>query len=214
MTADIKVARSPKPKKSEGIKVQPALDHYWSQKDYPYLAISLYNLIPSCYLCNSIIKRDHKLSYSEHIHPYSHSLHKKVFFDVKIKNIKAFLSDPNEFEIEIKQKNHKDAQRGINSAEFFGLKDLFNQHKDYVAEILLKKQAYTKDWLATVKSLTKLNITLEDAMRVYYGNYLKEEDIDKRPLSKLTIDIIFGKSGTPSTNGGGGGILTPSSINS
>lgn len=38
-------------------RMRPALDHFYPESKYPYLAISLYNLIPSCYQCNSSIKR-------------------------------------------------------------------------------------------------------------------------------------------------------------
>lgn len=37
-------------------RMRPALDHFYPESKYPYLAISLYNLIPSCYQCNSSIK--------------------------------------------------------------------------------------------------------------------------------------------------------------
>lgn len=37
------------------------LDHYYAKKNYPYLALSLYNLIPSCYTCNTKLKRDRRL---------------------------------------------------------------------------------------------------------------------------------------------------------
>ena len=33
-------------------RVRPQFDHYFPKKDYPYLALSLYNLIPSCSICN------------------------------------------------------------------------------------------------------------------------------------------------------------------
>ena len=33
------------------------LDHFIDKGTYPYLALSLYNLVPSCYTCNSKIKR-------------------------------------------------------------------------------------------------------------------------------------------------------------
>lgn len=37
-------------------RMRPALDHFYPASKYPYLAISLYNLIPSCHQCNSSIK--------------------------------------------------------------------------------------------------------------------------------------------------------------
>lgn len=40
----------------DALKMRPALDHFFPRSIYPYLGICLYNLIPSCYQCNSSIK--------------------------------------------------------------------------------------------------------------------------------------------------------------
>jgi len=37
-------------------RIRPPLDHFLPKSIYPYLAVSLYNLIPSCTQCNSSIK--------------------------------------------------------------------------------------------------------------------------------------------------------------
>jgi hypothetical protein len=191
MKADINVTRKA-PEDAETttkeITVKPALDHYWSKSDYPYLAISLYNLIPSCNLCNSIIKRDYELEFDKHIHPYSHSFHKKASFFIEPTDGKAFNHDPDSFKIKLKEKDFPNSSRAAKSAEFFGLEDLYNQHKDYVAEIIVKAQQYNPDWLSQ-KLRQELLILDDDALRYYFGNYLNEKGINKRPLSKLTIDI-------------------------
>lgn len=43
------------PKKLE---MRPPLDHFLPKSIYPYLAVSLHNLVPSCHQCNSSIKGD------------------------------------------------------------------------------------------------------------------------------------------------------------
>jgi hypothetical protein len=40
-------------------QMRPALDHFYPESLYPFLAISLYNLVPSCHQCNSSIKSNH-----------------------------------------------------------------------------------------------------------------------------------------------------------
>jgi hypothetical protein len=191
MKRDIKV--KPDPNNSNETKtINPALDHYFSKADYPFFALSLYNLIPSCNLCNSIIKRTHELQLQYHIHPYLHSFHKKIKFVVVPENIDAFNYSPDDFSIEVQEKYHPNSNKAKEYANFFGLESLYNNHKDYAAEILVKKQAYNDDWLAGVNSIKGLNLTPDTAERYYYGNYLKEEDINKRPLSKLTIDLLDG----------------------
>lgn len=41
-----------------GFMMRPPLDHFYPRSLYPYLAVSAFNLIPSCVQCNSSVKRD------------------------------------------------------------------------------------------------------------------------------------------------------------
>lgn len=50
--------------------LRPTLDHFYPKKEYPYLALSLYNLIPSCYPCNSSLKGKVDFYKKAHLHPY------------------------------------------------------------------------------------------------------------------------------------------------
>ncbi|HFE9651823.1 hypothetical protein SJZ98_04595 [Acinetobacter baumannii] len=46
---------------------RPAIDHYFPQSKYPFLALSLYNFIPSGNRCNSNFKKAHLME--NHFHP-------------------------------------------------------------------------------------------------------------------------------------------------
>lgn len=50
--------------------LRPTLDHFYPKHKYPYLALSLYNLIPSCHPCNSSLKGQKDFYKKEHLHPY------------------------------------------------------------------------------------------------------------------------------------------------
>ena len=50
------------------------LDHFFSQVRYPYLSLSFFNLIPSCYHCNSVLKGTTNLHTNTHINPYDNSV--------------------------------------------------------------------------------------------------------------------------------------------
>lgn len=50
--------------------LRPTLDHYYPKHKYPYLALSLYNLIPSCHPCNSSLKGKIDFFKKQHLHPY------------------------------------------------------------------------------------------------------------------------------------------------
>ena len=46
------------------------LDHFYPKSGYPYLALSFYNHIPSCKVCNQTYKGSKDFSISTHIHPF------------------------------------------------------------------------------------------------------------------------------------------------
>lgn len=46
------------------------IDHFYSKKRHPYLALSFYNHIPSCKQCNQSFKANTEFSLTTHIHPY------------------------------------------------------------------------------------------------------------------------------------------------
>ena len=50
-------------KKTKGGAIRPSLDHFFIQKEFPFLALNLWNLIPSCDYCNSKVKHDKEESF-------------------------------------------------------------------------------------------------------------------------------------------------------
>jgi hypothetical protein len=48
---------------------RPTLDHFYTKSKYPYLALSLFNLVPSCYVCNSSLKGETDFYSEPHLHP-------------------------------------------------------------------------------------------------------------------------------------------------
>lgn len=49
---------------------RPQLDHYYCRSKFPFLALSLYNLVPSCVDCNSTLKADKNFLSFPHLHPF------------------------------------------------------------------------------------------------------------------------------------------------
>ena len=72
-----------------------------------------------------------------------------------------------------------------------GIKEIYNEHRDYVKEILDKIQAYNPvTYGAIKKDFQGIVHTEAELERIVWGNYIKEEDVGKRPFSKLTTDIL------------------------
>jgi len=158
------------------------LDHYFPKTLYPYLALNIYNLVPSCHTCNHKKNKSNKM----HLHPFFDDINKEIKFSLKLKNINFYYLTTG-FNIEI-QTNSEKAQ---NHKDVFNLESLYNEHKDIILELIQKKYMYDESYLdeLTRKYEGILFKNKEDLMRLISGGYICEDEINKRPLSKLIKDI-------------------------
>lgn len=172
-------------KKGSTIKTRPEFDHFYSKSKYPLLALSFYNLVPCCHTCNHV-KKENRIK----VHPYFDAVNTK--FEIQSKNSildnnRLLLLNPTQFKINVVNTSQED----LENIKVFGLKELYNQHKDYVREIMDKTQAYDSHAReALVNSFQGAGNTPEQVYHFVWGQYLTTEEHEKRPLSKLTKDIL------------------------
>ncbi|WP_238861109.1 hypothetical protein [Clostridium sp. YIM B02569] len=172
------------------------LDHYYSQSKYPFLALSIYNFIPSCAICNRNFKND---SDKEVMYPYD-----ECFDDEDVKFITDF-NDKNEFTYLIgedlkfnleltegKKNNEEKFKRIENSKNVFNLENVYFSNKSYVKDLIKRFYYYNEKWIDEVEntygSILSLNRT--EIIELEFGNYLSAENFSKKPLAKLTKDIL------------------------
>lgn len=184
-------------KENERYEAKYQIDHFYPQSLYPYLAISFYNLIPSCSNCNH--SKSNKDTFVKEIyHPYQDDVHKKLKFNTKPESDKAIIEQLinsgklKEDNIEIEPFGDG-SNKFKNYCDFFHIKDIYKQHNDVVYEIYAKSVLYPssrKEELENLFEEDKLNLfEKEEITRFILGNYTDEKDFHKRPLSKLTHDI-------------------------
>ena len=165
---------------SDNGKLRPELDHFYPKSIYPFLAVSFYNLIPSCPICNHTkgnkVKKDLD-------NPY----------DIETNNYR-FTYTPNniDFTIVEKEKYNFDSfdielKGNESNIKLFKLIELYKQHKDIVQELLIKKAYYPESYIEELEK--SFRFSKDEIYRYLLGNYNKEEDLHKRPLSKLIRDI-------------------------
>lgn len=163
-------------------KIRPEIDHFYPKSLYPYFAMSYFNLIPSCPTCN------HTKSNTFHenmVNPYSTFIQNtKIDFSLDIQNnnflnIKKDKYDFCAFDIVIKSTDNK-------NIEVFKLQELYKEHKDVVVDLLLKYKYYPSQYISYLRSY---GFSEDEIYRYLFNNFVKNEDLHKRPLSKLTKDI-------------------------
>lgn len=179
-------------KKGKDLNATAQLNHFFDKKTYPFLAISIYNLVPSCSTCNqrkSAKQEDIFYPFLESFNDYAKFEYKGIknkddnngnFFDED--RILLELNPISE-DVDVKVKKH---------IEVFNLQNLYNEHKDIVSEILIKSEMYNESYIEEL--MKNYEGTLfkneEDLLRLIFGGYIADEDLGKRPLSKLTKDIL------------------------
>ncbi len=160
---------------SPEIKVRPEYDHFYPEALYPSLILSFYNLVPSCPQCNHL-KKVQELDVNPWI---GYRVGGRPKFRVDTSN-GDFPARP---EILIDGENENTKKLGI--------KELYNEHKDYVKDILNKIQAYNPVTYGAIKrDFQGIAHTEAELERMVWCNYTREEDMNRRPMAKLTVDIF------------------------
>lgn len=161
---------------------RPEFDHWFPKSKYPLLALSFYNLIPSCHICNSSVKGDTDLALDKHIHPY---------VDEKINMQYSYEYDKNLNNHKFKIKFKGDANsKAKNTAEEFKLKEIYETHEDEIKDLLRIKSVYSDTYLQKLDSLLGVTVSYAEVYRLAFGTYIEESSFDKRPLSRMKRDIL------------------------
>ncbi len=167
-------------------KTTAELDHFYPRSLYPFLSITFLNLIPSCKTCNSKLKGDKDTFKEEILYPYEENLNDNMKFKLDIEDV-DFLNNKTKFKLDLKTNNIN----ANNSKELFKLHELYQEHKDIVLELIQKAQIYNDSYIDDLLKNYEGSIfkNREDLLRLITCGYVNDEDLNKRPLSKLIKDI-------------------------
>lgn len=164
---------------------RPTFDHWYSKSDFPLLALSFYNLIPSCNVCNSSVKGTDLFDLKTHFHPYSTIQKDKKMLDFRYSYEHK---DYSTFKFKIKHNNafSKD------STEAFKLKEIYETHEDEITDLRRLRDVYSDKYLKMLKKniLKGTSISDEEVYRLAFGTHIDETKFDRRPLSKMKKDIL------------------------
>lgn len=162
------------------------LDHFFPKSKYPIFALSLYNLIPSCYACNHS-----KMNNLIGLSPFN----EEIDFDkIKVSIIPEdfyFFLNEELFNIVIYSEKDKDNKLLKSNKDTLGLTSAYNFHKDYAIDLIKKAILYNNDTLNSIMSTySNLFKDRDEIIRIVYSNYHTVENLNKRPLSKMTMDLL------------------------
>ena len=168
--------------------VRPELDHFYPRSipAYRHLAISFYNLVPSCPVCNR-----QKWTSVFDFHPYYGMVDGSERMPKLKINDSNVSYDANHSPILFPDKPEIKLENPNTNTSVLKLESLYKHHSDYAKEILDKILAYNSAlYIPLVSAFQGMGRTPEEIDRLIWGNYIADAEQAKRPLSKLTKDIL------------------------
>lgn len=178
-------------KMENGVKggklLRPQFDHWFPQEHFPLLALSFFNLVPSCSICNSSVKGRKKFSLSEYVHPYVDNITDSILFSFK------YRSSIDTVKVELTAVNYDASlqQRIDNTLVDFHLEEMYEAHEPELLDLIKLKQAYSENYLKTLRSaFPGLKLTDNEMYRLAFGVELDPKEFQKRPFSKFKYDIL------------------------
>lgn len=164
--------------------IRPHFDHWYSKSKYPVLALSFFNLIPSCSICNSSIKGDTDFELNTHFHPY--------FQDVSNGGFKYTYDQDSTKKVSVKV-NATPGSKIEKSLKDFKVQEVYNAHSNFeLKDMLDLKFKYSENYLDTLLNSTfkDLKLSKQEVYRLIFGVEYDEADFHKRPFSKFKKDIL------------------------
>ncbi len=164
-------------------------DHIYSQTNYPFLAVSFFNLVPCCKLCNQL-KLDKNFEYfNPHI-----DVDINAVYSFHLNPIGAgFITDNKQIQLQIIYKKVNFKNEVKLTADTVGLLSRMQCHKELIKDVLNKQRIYPNPYLQYVAGqMAPLNpkIGPYELKRTLYGTHFNYQDYFKRPFSKLTDDVL------------------------
>jgi hypothetical protein len=166
------------------------LDHILPQKFNKFFSLCLYNLVPSCYSCNSKFKKAQNFnSYNslERVSPTSSNytlvkdLTFKLYYSGSLKTIKS----ESDFVLAITEQNNN--PHTAKYLEMFKLKGRYIYHKDKVLHLIKQKNNYSD---SRIKELSlKTGLPLKEIKQLVFGKELFSSLSSNESLVKFKRDI-------------------------
>ncbi len=170
------------------------LDHVLDKATHPLAALSLYNLVPSCYGCNSKFKGSSKLvtaaaevtlSPTSSTFDFNQNTRFKLYFPMNPQQKYSSVNVLEDFVLVLEVK--QGAQVYDKLIKVFKLRSRYTFHKKQALQLISKKQRYSDSRIDEIASILK---TSADVVRKdIFGAELFSEDFDGAALVKLKRDI-------------------------
>lgn len=163
---------------------RPDFDHWLPKEKHPLLSMSIYNLIPSCPICNRGIKLRQEFKFGTHVHPYSSNVEMTARFQyAPLIGGKWKLT----FSSGTKEENE--------TARILKIEEVYGPYANCeVKDILDFAYANPPEYLMDLKEKVMMayggTISKEHAYRLVFGTEINASLFSDRPMSKMKRDVL------------------------
>ena len=164
-------------------KARAQIDHFFPKSSYPYFSLSLYNLIPSCSVCNASLKRKEEFTPNT-LNPYEVDFHKLARFKV--------IPYKDQYIISLKaRKDEKCDEEQVNrQKQMFKLESRYSYQQQVIEEMVKRRMIYNEDYIdSLLKKYPMLFQSKEQIWALGIGYEVEEDKICDEPLGKLKRDV-------------------------
>ena len=185
-------------RKTQSAFGKSAFDHFLPKARYPFLSVSVYNLIPACDRCNSKFKRDDFKAPLFMWNPYDDAERKGDFdscmrFVPLTRKPDVFLGeefDPT-FELRVRPIGVPTWWKGVLSERLFQLSSVYSQlFAGDAIDAIHKQIVFSPAYLDMVKKwFTAAGLGTVNVERLVFGIPASRDSINLQRLGKLKLDL-------------------------
>ncbi len=179
-----------------GKTYKSAFDHFYARWRYPFLALSLYNLIPSCDRCNSKFKLDKYKETLETFHPYLDDVDSETHFILSglTNEMRCGSASADGLKIELMPKSAMSNSSEVsiqNYQALFRINDVYSQlYQGRAIEILQLGELINESYQEEAKERFARAGIYADPIRLILGTPLRRKEINMHHISKLKLDLL------------------------
>lgn len=139
--------------------ITPDLDHFYPKSRYPFLAVTLSNLIPSCLFCNQRAKNSVDF-YKFSIYP-PQKIFDEIEFDFDAYLNKIYIKNYGQLILKPEYKTH---------LETFLIQEVYASHTEVLKSIINKAQKYRKSKIEDIAKYT-MGLTTSEIKKIVFFEY-------------------------------------------
>lgn len=171
------------------------LDHFLPKSKYPFLAMSIYNLVPCCKVCNLSLKARQDFSYEKNVSPYEQEAieeaYKFTYIPHSYEDIYSQIDKKIDICIQYSLDNADLSDRLKNNMNTFKIKEIYGYHSDVIRRMIIQKCIYPKEYLETIEKNYKCIFNGEESdMQNIIFDLPSKSKIKNTILGKLKFDIM------------------------